>query len=184
MNYPFLLKFSGISNLSDARYAAGMWADFIGFCFDPNQSQYIEPAKAKEIAAWINGPMVVGEFGNQPLEWVMDFVEKLNLKTIQIPANYKDSSILDKGLKLIVMASEYESTPIIDAADIIITDSLETYRKYSQNSDKSLMLQSNNPPENAGEFDGIALLGEKEEKPGTRNQKDWTEFLERYAEED
>jgi phosphoribosylanthranilate isomerase len=55
MNYPFILKFSSISNLTDARYAAGAWSDFIGFCFDPSSDHYIEPKSAKKLLLGLMG---------------------------------------------------------------------------------------------------------------------------------
>jgi phosphoribosylanthranilate isomerase len=92
MNYPFILKFTSITNLSDARYAAGAWADFAGFCFDPSLPEYLEPQKAKEIAGWINGPLLTGEFGFQPVEWIQDFAKALSLHAVQVPANYKEQT--------------------------------------------------------------------------------------------
>jgi phosphoribosylanthranilate isomerase len=65
--YPAKIKLSNITNLSDARYAAAVGIDYIGFCFDTNDANYIPPVKAKEIFEWTSGTIVVAEFGSNLL---------------------------------------------------------------------------------------------------------------------
>ena len=184
MNYPFLLKFSSISNLSDARYAAGMWADFIGFNFDPNSSSYIEPEKAKSIIGWISGPALVGEFGQQPLEWIKDFAQQLQLKVVQIPANYKDMALFESGLKTIVVANNSNDCDAFTHADILLTDNLSIYHQLIERYNKPVIFQTTTLTEDASGLQGIAIQGEPEDQPGTRNQGDWTSYLEQYETED
>ena len=56
-----LVKVSKISNLSDARYCAGMGVDLLGFTAVPGQDQYVTPTLYKEIRGWFSGPQVVAE---------------------------------------------------------------------------------------------------------------------------
>jgi phosphoribosylanthranilate isomerase len=51
-----------VNNLSDARYAAGMGVDLIGFRLNPHDEESLKPEQYKEIAGWISGVKVVGEF--------------------------------------------------------------------------------------------------------------------------
>ena len=57
-----IVKVGNITNLSDARYCAGMGVDMLGFCFEKKSEQYIDPESYKEIIGWISGPQLVGEF--------------------------------------------------------------------------------------------------------------------------
>jgi hypothetical protein len=41
-----------VNNLSDARYAAAVGIEYIGFCFDNSNPNYIAPIKAKEMIDW------------------------------------------------------------------------------------------------------------------------------------
>lgn len=59
------LKVCGITQLADARFAAGAMVDYLGFIFYSGSPRYITPAKAKEIIGWISGPQTVGVFVSQ-----------------------------------------------------------------------------------------------------------------------
>lgn len=56
-----LVKVSGITNLSDARYCAGMGVEFLGFSPDSSTTNYMELSKYKEIVGWLSGTKYVGE---------------------------------------------------------------------------------------------------------------------------
>ncbi|GAA4454001.1 hypothetical protein GCM10023189_19920 [Nibrella saemangeumensis] len=56
-----LVKISNVTNLSDARYCAGMGVDMLGFSMDADAEQYVEPAKFQEIRSWVAGVQIVGE---------------------------------------------------------------------------------------------------------------------------
>lgn len=182
MNYPFKLKFSEITNLSDARYASGMWADFIGFCFDPSSPAYIEPNKAKEIISWISGPAIVGEFGNQPTEWILDFISSFKLKVVQVPANYSHDLNLPKGVALIVEVNEMDSNSMLEKADVLITENPLVLNALKEKTSKPIIYHIKDLNEDIGHCDGISLKGMSEEKPGTSNHSAWTDFLEKWEE--
>ncbi|MGI4886064.1 MAG: hypothetical protein ACRYFR_14000 [Janthinobacterium lividum] len=61
LRIPVLVR--GINNLSDARYCAGMGADGLVFTLDPELPGAIDPATAKELAGWVAGVALIGEFG-------------------------------------------------------------------------------------------------------------------------
>lgn len=52
------VKAGNITNLSDARYCAGMGVDWLGFPID-----VIDPKKFTEITSWVSGPQFVLELG-------------------------------------------------------------------------------------------------------------------------
>ena len=57
---PLLIR--GINNLSDARYCAGMGADKITFLLDPSLPGYLDAKAVKELAGWVAGVELIGEF--------------------------------------------------------------------------------------------------------------------------
>jgi phosphoribosylanthranilate isomerase len=178
MNYPFILKFSSISNLTDARYAAGAWSDFVGFCFDPSSDHYIEPKSAKEIISWINGPVTVAEFGKQPIEWIKDFVEALEIKVIELPSDYTDERVLELGVKLILRGSG-DNAPLFDSADLFLVDSMDDYLKLKEKTEKPIMLNVTEKQE-LGQLDGVSLQGNKELVVGMNSCETWSDILEDY----
>jgi phosphoribosylanthranilate isomerase len=63
MPYPTPILIRGINNLSDARYCAGMGADKLSFVLDPTLPGHLAPGVVKELAGWIAGVELIGEFG-------------------------------------------------------------------------------------------------------------------------
>jgi phosphoribosylanthranilate isomerase len=61
------VKVSGINNLSDARYCAGMGAAMLGFDCNPASANYLPPEKVREIAGWVAGVELVGEVAGPSL---------------------------------------------------------------------------------------------------------------------
>ena len=57
---PLLIR--GINNLSDARYCAGMGADKLTFVLDPSLPGHLDTKAVKELAGWIAGVELIGEF--------------------------------------------------------------------------------------------------------------------------
>src|SRR6187402_1005196 len=55
------VKVGSITNLSDARYCAGMGADLLGFRVVEGHESYISPKQFQEIRGWVTGPKVVAE---------------------------------------------------------------------------------------------------------------------------
>lgn len=84
MSFLSNIKISNVTNLSDARYAAAVGINYIGFCFDSESTNYIAPIKAKEMIDWITGSHIVAEFGNQSLDEIKDISELLNVDVIEL----------------------------------------------------------------------------------------------------
>jgi len=56
-----LVKIGGVTNLSDARYCAGMGVDMLGIRVIQGQASYLAPQQFQEIRGWISGPLIVAE---------------------------------------------------------------------------------------------------------------------------
>jgi len=80
----FILKASSITNLSDARYFASYGIKMMGFSFDPQSPNFMNPFKVKEISGWIEGPKLVGEFANLSVEAINETIESQELHYAQV----------------------------------------------------------------------------------------------------
>ncbi len=56
-----LVKISNVTNLSDARYCAGMGVDMLGFSMDADALDYVDPDRFAAIRGWVAGVQIVGE---------------------------------------------------------------------------------------------------------------------------
>lgn len=78
------VKLGEVNNLTDARFASGIGAKFISFNFNPEHPQYIDSEKLKEIAGWLQGPHLVGEWDNQGPEEIQHLSDELHLEYAQL----------------------------------------------------------------------------------------------------
>jgi phosphoribosylanthranilate isomerase len=60
----------GINNLSDARYCAGMGAEYLTFRLDPALPDAVTPELVQELSGWVAGVHLIGEFDTMPPEQI------------------------------------------------------------------------------------------------------------------
>ena len=72
-----LVKISSVNNLSDARYAAGMGVELMGFNLDESSGNIVAPEQFRAITGWISGVKLVGEITDTNLE-AMDKLKVLS----------------------------------------------------------------------------------------------------------
>ena len=80
-----IVKICGITRLEDAEAAVEAGAGAIGFIFWPNSPRFVDPHRARRIAAALP-PFVtaVGVFVNQPLEYVKGVASLVRLGAVQL----------------------------------------------------------------------------------------------------
>src|SRR5215510_2347889 len=80
-----LVKICGMTRLEDARVAADAGAGAIGFIFWPGSPRFIDPFRARQIAAAMP-PFVaaVGVFVDQPAEYVSGVASLVRLSAVQL----------------------------------------------------------------------------------------------------
>ena len=61
MSLKTIVKVSHLSNLSDARYCAGMGVDLLGIGVVPSTANHMAPELFQEIRGWLAGPRIVAE---------------------------------------------------------------------------------------------------------------------------
>lgn len=178
-----LVKVGNISNLSDARYCAGMGAEMLGFVVIEGQNNFIQSKSYQEIRGWISGPSVVAEmYGITPatnvdsiiLDYAPDFLE-INLEDIGL--------LPDSKLPLIIAVDD--TTPAEEliklaflkdrVAFIQVNGSgkhLEFIKKLSTQFPVLAAIKSAdelNDLLNAQVISGISLNGSQEIKPGLKD---------------
>ncbi len=79
-----LVKISNVTNLSDARYCAGMGVDMLGFSMDADAADYVEPQKFSEIRGWVTGVQIVGETGSIEPEKIEQMLETYQPDLLQV----------------------------------------------------------------------------------------------------
>ena len=77
---PVLVR--GINNLSDARYCAGMGAQGLIFTLDPTLPGAVDAALVRELAGWVAGVELIGEFGSLPAEDINRLVAECGLSRV------------------------------------------------------------------------------------------------------
>jgi phosphoribosylanthranilate isomerase len=80
------IKVCGIKNLESAKAAAKAGADFLGFNFVPSSRRCVTEGKAKEIIAALGEPRprLVGVFEDQPIAFVNETAQRLDLDFVQL----------------------------------------------------------------------------------------------------
>jgi phosphoribosylanthranilate isomerase len=185
-----LVKVGKISNLSDARYCAGMNVDLLGFRVIAGQDHYVSPELFKEIRGWFSGPGIVAEaYGIQKNEdlpiiiqqYLPDYVEVSlqDLLKIHSPSSTFILSTTVEELtaqeKAIAPYRNQISKVIIPASTkkeliIELTRSYKVVLSSDAETPIDTLLDTG--------IKGIALQGSEEEKPGLKNYDSLSIILE------
>jgi phosphoribosylanthranilate isomerase len=100
------VKVSGVNNLSDARYCAGMEVNQLGFEIEVSSPNYVDQQSFKEIKGWLSGVEFVGELdpGNSS---IVSTLQGYELDGIQV----ENIAQLRDALKTSLKVSFYTSNP-------------------------------------------------------------------------
>ncbi|MBX2966660.1 MAG: hypothetical protein KF845_10970 [Cyclobacteriaceae bacterium] len=180
------VKVGNISNLSDARYCAGMGVDLLGFVVVAGKPGYVEPDRFQEMRGWFAGPQVVAEaYGADDFDYIIK-----NYQPDLVELSVEDLLILNpEGIKLIIAItpegfSRYgsivekhkpEIAYLLVPANTPQPDILELARHFSilvddaEGSYKQLIDLKNV---------GLALKGSEEARPGYKQYDELAEVLE------
>ncbi len=190
------VKISNVTNLSDARYCAGMGVDMLGFVIDDKSENYISSQKLKDIRAWVSGVKIVVEVETLDTGF-LEIIGKYNPDVIQvnnIELLQKIKLANDKPLILSIEANQDADTIFgicekhSDLVDYFLLES-QSETTLSGDWPDFLALLSNQfnillgfgvTPQNVLSLPcaGIALRGGQEERPGYKNFDDLRDILE------
>ncbi len=79
-----LVKISNVTNLSDARYCAGMGVDMLGFSMDADAPDYVDPQKFAGIRSWVAGVQIVGETRSTDPDQIEQLLETYQPDALQV----------------------------------------------------------------------------------------------------
>ncbi len=201
------VKISGINNLSDARYCAGMGADILGFSFDPSDPHHLPPEQYTAITGWISGVQYAAEFNlATPLQIEQQLTQYEPADLLQVTAPAQVSALERFSLPVILKLklNHYQ-----DAASVVdvMQETLPFVQYFLLEKgeegktnwlDEALRLASRYPvllgfgitPDNVlpltegTSIKGIALQGSQEIRPGYKSFDDLADILERLEVDD
>ena len=190
-----LVKVSNVTNLSDARYCAGMGVEMIGFVMDKDSIDYVSPEKMKEIKSWVAGVLTVGETQSADYEEVKEFIDAYEIDILQISDASLLPQIADLGkpiiLKLDFDGAYFENSlerysPFVtfflaDGGELsdFARDTLKEYAsKYSIVLDFGISVENVNELLEEINLHGIALKGSNEIRPGSKDYDELRDILE------
>src|SRR3954471_14331629 len=97
------IKICGVTRAEDAKAAADLGADFLGFIFVPSSPRFIEPEAASAIAAAVRDnrekpPKFVGVFRDASNDYIREIVSIGGLDLVQLHGAEGDEDIRDLGI--------------------------------------------------------------------------------------
>jgi len=117
----------GITNLEDARFAAGALVDYLGFIFYEKSPRHIEPGEAGAIINWIEGPEKVGVFVNQPLDDVNRIAKETGLDYVQLHGDESPEycELVDKPIIKVIHIED-------ETVEYLLKHQIEQYSKVAE----------------------------------------------------
>jgi phosphoribosylanthranilate isomerase len=122
MSLKTIVKVGNISNLSDARYCAGMGVDYLGFCMDHYDTNYIDAENFKNIKNWVVGPKIIGEFSTNKSDYIRDSLRNYSMDMLEVSYPEVISEITDIQIPKILRI-DVSSYPTMDSVE----ERLETF---------------------------------------------------------
>ena len=171
------VKVSTISNLSDARYCAGMGVDLLGFCTIKGRDHYMDPAHFQEIRGWVTGPKIVAEvYGLKEADQIQRILEDYKPDYLEMGIN--EVSLLSTFPIPVVLTVTQDSdldslsfTPAYLIGNKPMKSTIPFLVKVNSTDDVHSMLTNS-------AVNGIVLIGGAELKPGLKDTEMINEVLE------
>jgi phosphoribosylanthranilate isomerase len=182
------VKVGCITNLSDARYCAGMGVDLLGFRVIEGQENYISSKSFQEIRGWVTGPDIVAEvYGITHADQLAAILE--NYRPDYLEFGKKEWRVLKDHISLpfILSIDSGETLASIEKdPNFILVHERSDLAQLANEHEILLTVEST---ENIQRIDqqyihGIALSGSHEIKPGLKQYNELSEILELLEEED
>lgn len=196
MTLKTMVKVGQITNLSNARYCAGMGVNMLGFVVDDGSEFFISPEQFREISGWVAGVEFVGEIsGSQIPELTGYSFSYLQVSDRALPeivhasgyacifyintANYVPEHIA----QMMEEQQKYVSYFLLEGLNPDILDDAELERITTWAASYPVWLGSGITPHNlekllASGIRGIALYGGTESKPGFKDYDELADILE------
>ena len=193
-----LVKVGNITNLSDARYCAGMGVDLLSFPIASSSPNRVSPETFKEITDWVSGPQLVGELSGTSLEEIktsllsydldaietddLDLVEAVQLlgKEVIYRLQVNAPADLDKIKSKLSYLDELAKKVVFTCSDERLFDDIDEKIMYYGG---NLHLikgfgVSKTSISDLTKFKGLELMGSPEDRPGYKDFGEVMDVLE------
>ncbi|KYG81222.1 hypothetical protein AWW67_07645 [Roseivirga seohaensis] len=183
------VKVSGINNLSDARYCAGMEVNQLGFEIEESASNYTDIQKYKEITEWLSGVEYVGEISSAN-SVIKAVIEGYQLDAIQVEHIEQINEALETGLAVSFLAHDmdlvkaaWETSGKKLAYILLDASEIDQAMLNTLSKDIPIVLASGFTAETVTELaksdlKGIAIQGGSEIRPGYKDFDEMADILE------
>jgi phosphoribosylanthranilate isomerase len=194
---------SRVSNLSDARYCAGMMVDALSFNLNPSKPDYVSPTQYEDITQWVVGPKMIGELSGIQEGLLQQIPNEYALDSVLIDDPKKIDLVKTLGYEVIVrlnideIGSTTDLTHTIDSlhnqvSKLIIHSNQKNFKQIDDQFERfettiplirSFGIDNNSIQTLPNFWDGIELFGHAEERPGFHDYGAIMDILE-YLEEE
>ncbi|MDB5268179.1 MAG: hypothetical protein JWP58_1219 [Hymenobacter sp.] len=179
---PLLIR--GINNLSDARYCAGMGADKLTFILDPALPGHLDTKAVKELAGWIAGVELIGEFDQLSAHEINAISAECNLDAVLLRTPRTDEELaeiappvyLELAIDSISFAQPLPTSPVGFLLELPTAETPETIKALQNiSAQKPLWLGPGLHPDRARmlatslPLAGLVFPSGNEVKPGLRD---------------
>ena len=201
MGLQTFVKVGEISNLSDARYCAGMGVDLLGFNVNTESPYYVSPETFKDLSGWVAGVKFVGECSGMKADDIKLATQDYGFDYLQVDEIDQLAELADLDVKLIYRLSVSDDTTLQNLQNLIESAAEEcemvilatenpNYSEVimdvvSEVYDTVKILKGFDITEtnvsstiSEGHFVGIDLKGSEEEQPGFKDYGDLMDILE------
>lgn len=176
------VKVGSITNLSDARYCAGMGADLLGFRAIPGNDNHINPKQFQEIRGWVTGPQIVAEvYGMADIASWSSIQEDYRPDMVEL--GLSELAILsgEPPLPYILALATGEQVPAgSNPTYVLINPDDPALLQLTTKHQVLVLVQQTSVVQSLldGGITGLALQGGQEDRPGLREYNELGEILE------
>lgn len=178
-----LVKVGRITNLSDARYCAGMGVDFLGFRAVASQAEAITAKNYQDIRGWITGPQIVAEvYGIDNEKDLAVILEEFRPDYLELGLEEYKKIGSAIGLPYMLMLQEGEELPALSQKPAyIVMECDSTMTRFIPEHEVLLIVKDvkelNRALHHTG-VSGICLHGQAELRPGLKHYDELADILE------
>lgn len=177
------------TNLSDARYAAGMGVEFIGFSINPTSNHFVTSEDVNAITNWLSGVSLIGDIGSSAVahndykvDYLMtdnvDLVNQLDEPILSLKLSSENVTEIEELLaqnasqtSFFILQAEANEIDTLRSVMADLNSRYDCYIATDFNDDNLKKVLGTSPK-------GIVLVGSHEEKPGLSNYDGIADVLE------
>jgi len=180
-----LVKVGSVTNLTDARYCAGMGVDLLGFRTVQGQENFISSKQFQEIRGWVAGPQIVAEiYGLQTIDELNTIIE--NYRPDYLELTPRELQIVGSAITLPFILALDNGTNLppsatLDPAYVLVPHNASHLERLLPDHDVLLTAETVdqvNAAVTGTGISGIALNGSHEIRPGLKEFDNLSEILE------